>query len=157
MQIHNKNQNKNSIMQTKVYKTRVSILLILIVISVGILCQLPLIMNHAPKMAIISNSATMFFVLGFGIASIINIKYVIVNDTLRIYSFFWIHKDIKIDSIRKMEPSRSIISSPAGSLKRLAIRLPSTITNMMWCIYPLVIRRISSMRLIKEESVKNKV
>ena len=72
-------------------------------------------------MAIISNSATMFFVLGFGIASIINIKYVIVNDTLRIYSFFWIHKDIKIDSIRKMEPSRSIISSPAGSLKRLAI------------------------------------
>ena len=118
MQIHNKNQNKNSIMQTKVYKTRVSILLILIVISVGILCQLPLIMNHAPKMAIISNSATMFFVLGFGIASIINIKYVIVNDTLRIYSFFWIHKDIKIDSIRKMEPSRSIISSPAGSLKR---------------------------------------
>ena len=121
MQIHNKNQNKNSIVQTKVYKTRVSILLILIVISVGILCQLPLIMNHAPKMAIISNSATMFFVLGFGIASIINIKYVIVNDTLRIYSFFWIHKDIKIDSIRKMEPSRSIISSPAGSLKRLAI------------------------------------
>ena len=78
MQIHNKNQNKNSIMQTKVYKTRVSILLILIVISVGILCQLPLIMNHAPKMAIISNSATMFFVLGFGIASIVNIKYVIL-------------------------------------------------------------------------------
>ena len=108
-------------MQPKTYKTRVSILLMFFIIFVGVLCQLPLIMNHAPQTAIISSSAIMILVLGFVIASIINIKYVIDNDTLRIYTFFWIHKDIKIDSIRKMEPSRCILGSPAGSLKRLAI------------------------------------
>lgn len=104
-------------MQPKTYKTRVSILLMILIILVGVLCQLPLIMNHAPQTAIISSSAIIILVLGVVIA----IKYVIDKDTLRIYTFFWIHNDIKIDSIRKMEPSRCILSSPAGSLKRLAI------------------------------------
>ena len=31
------------------------------------------------------------------------------------------HTDIKIESIKKMKPSRCLLSSPAGSLKRLAI------------------------------------
>ena len=105
-------------MEPKIYKTRVSILLMIIIILAGVLCISPMILHHASKTAIILNSAFVILVLGITTASIVNI---IVNDTLRIYSFFWIHKDIKIDSIRKMEPSRSIISSPAGSLKRLAI------------------------------------
>ena len=140
-------------MEPKTYKTRVSILLMIIIVVAGVLCISPMILHHASKTAIILNSAFVILVLGITTAGIINIKYVIYNDTLRIYTFFWIHKDIKIDSIRKMEPSRCILSSPAGSLKGS----PFTITNLMWYIYPPVIRRISSMRLIKEESVKNKV
>ena len=108
-------------MEPRTYKTRVSILLMIIIILAGVLCISPMILHHASKTAIILNSAFVILVLGITTAGIINIKYVIYNDTLRIYTFFWIHKDIKIDSIRKMEPSRCILSSPAGSLKRLAI------------------------------------
>lgn len=59
--------------------------------------------------------------LSLCIIPIISIKYVIEGTTLKIYSLWFFHQDIDIMSIRKIEPSRSILSSPAGSLKRLAI------------------------------------
>jgi len=72
------------------------------------------------KESILFVAPIMLFVLLL-LASAVKIKYVIDGDTLKIYSFFWIHNDIDIKSIRKMEPSRCVLSSPAASLKRLAI------------------------------------
>ena len=105
-------------MQTKTYKTRVSVLLMIIIM---IIVVTPLILNHPqePEQKIVVYSSVL--IVAVLVVSIINIKYVIDNDTLKIYTFFWFHKDIKIDSIWKMEPSRCILSSPAASLKRLAI------------------------------------
>ena len=102
-------------MQTKTYKTRISVLLVLIILLIGIM---PLFLP--PKEDIIFVIAFPILILVL-LASIVNIKYVIDGDTLKIYTFFWMHNDIDIKSIKKMEPSRCILSSPAASLKRLAI------------------------------------
>ena len=102
-------------MQTKTYKTRISVLLVLIILLIAIM---PLFLP--PKEDIIFVIAFPILILVL-LASIVNIKYVIDGDTLKIYTFFWMHNDIDIKSIRKMEPSRCILSSPAASLKRLAI------------------------------------
>lgn len=102
-------------MQTKTYKTRISVLLVLIILLIGIM---PLFLP--PKEDIIFVIAFPILILVL-LASIVNIKYVIDGDTLKIYTFFWMHNDIDIKNIKKMEPSRCILSSPAASLKRLAI------------------------------------
>ena len=102
-------------MQTKTYKTRISLLLVIFISLVAII---PLLL--VPKDGIIFVAPITAIVLVL-LASIIRIKYVIDNDTLKIYKFFWMHDDIDIKCIKKMEPSRCIISSPAASLKRLAI------------------------------------
>ena len=102
-------------MQVKTYKTRVSALLMSICVIATIA---PLL--FVSKESILFVAPIMLFVLLL-LASVVKIKYVIDGDTLKIYSFFWIHNDIDIKSIRKMEPSRCVLSSPAASLKRLAI------------------------------------
>ena len=105
-------------MQTKTYKTRVSILLVFFLVFCAAISIISLM--NAPQPARIKIAAVILLLVVI-IAGLVNIKYVIDNDTLRIYSFFWFHTDIKINSIRKMEPSRCPLSSPAASLKRLAI------------------------------------
>lgn len=102
-------------MQVKTYKTRVSASLMSICVIATIA---PLL--FVSKESILFVAPIMLFVLLL-LASVVKIKYVIDGDTLKIYSFFWIHNDIDIKSIRKMEPSRCVLSSPAASLKRLAI------------------------------------
>lgn len=102
-------------MQVKTYKTRVSVLLMSICVIATIA---PLL--FVSKESILFVAPIMLFVLLL-LASVVKIKYVIDGDTLKIYSFFWMHNDIDIKSIRKIEPSRCILSSPAASLKRLAI------------------------------------
>lgn len=106
-------------MQTKTYKTRISILIMCILVIIPAICLVPL--SQAPTPAQITVVSFVLLTIAIIIASIFSIKYVIDNDTLRIYTFFWMHTDIKIESIKKMEPSRCLLSSPAGSLKRLAI------------------------------------
>ena len=44
-------------MEQRTYKTRVSILLMIIIILAGVLCISPMILHHASKTAIILNSA----------------------------------------------------------------------------------------------------
>ncbi len=106
-------------MQTKTYKTRISILIMCILVIIPAICLVPL--SQAPTPAQITVVSFVLLTIAIIIASIFSIKYVIDNDTLRIYTFFWMHTDIKIESIKKMEPSRCLLSSPTGSLKRLAI------------------------------------
>ena len=106
-------------MQAKTYKTRVSVSLMSICIIATVV---PLF--FALKETKIFVVPIVLFVLVLFV-SVIKIKYVIDGYTLKIYSFFWMHNDIDIKSIRKIEPNRSfactLVSSPAASLKRLAI------------------------------------
>lgn len=56
----------------------------------------------------------------FMIALPFGIRYVIDGEMLKIYTFCF-HSDVRIDNITRLERSRTWISSPAASLKRLAI------------------------------------
>lgn len=102
-------------MQVKTYKTRVSVLLMSIFVIATIA---PLLFALKEGKVFVVPIVLLVLVLFIGI---IKIKYVIDGDTLKIYSFFWMHNDIDIKSIRKVEPERSFLSSPAASLNRLAI------------------------------------
>lgn len=106
-------------MQVKTYKTRVSVLLMSIFVIATVA---PLLFALKEGKVFVVPIVLLVLVLLIGI---IKIKYVIDGDTLKIYSFFWMHNDIDIKSIRKIEPNRSfactLVSSPAASLKRLAI------------------------------------
>ena len=106
-------------MQVKTYKTRVSVSLMSFIIAATVV---PLLLVPKEGMIFVAPIVLLVLVLIIGI---IKIKYVIDGDTLKIYSFFWMHNDIDIKSIRKIEPNRSfactLVSSPAASFKRLAI------------------------------------
>ena len=100
----------------KTYRTRISLSLVGFIIIVSFA---PII--FMPSEAILAYASTMLIVLAGIIFCMLGIKYVIDGETLKIYYFWGMYQDIKIKSIRKMEPSRCILSSPAASLKRLAI------------------------------------
>lgn len=100
----------------KVYRTRISLVLVAFIVlaSYGPLLFMPEggIVPYVVAVTII----VVLILLGF-----FGIKYVIEDDVLKVYSFWGIHKDIKISSITKIERSRCILSSPAASLDRLAV------------------------------------
>lgn len=100
----------------KTYRTRISLSL---VGFIGVVLFAPVI--FMPGEAMLAYASTMLLMLAAIIFCIFGIKYVIDGETLKIYYFWGMYQDIEIKSIRKMEPSRCILSSPAASLKRLAI------------------------------------
>lgn len=100
----------------KTYRTRISLSL-----TGAIAAVLFVPVMFMPSEAILAYASTMLIVLAGIIFCMLGIKYVIDDETLKIYYFWGMYQDIKIKSIRKMEPSRCILSSPAASLKRLAI------------------------------------
>jgi hypothetical protein len=68
----------------------------------------------------------LFLIFHFGLAIliyffVIRIKYVLDDTHLKIYMGPMLYRSIEIDSIKKMELSRNPLSSPAASLKRIAI------------------------------------
>lgn len=100
----------------KTYRTRISLSL-----TGAIAAVLFVPVMFMPSEAILAYASTMLIVLAGIIFCMLGIKYVIDGETLKIYYFWGMYQDIKIKSIRKMESSRCILSSPAASLKRLAI------------------------------------
>ncbi len=54
------------------------------------------------------------------LAAIFSIRYVIQGTQLKVYVLFW-HSTIDITTITRIEPSHSLLSSPAASLNRIAI------------------------------------
>ena len=100
----------------KTYRTRISLSL-----TGAIVAVLFVPVMFMPSEAILAYASTMLIVLAGIIFCMLGIKYVIDGETLKIYYFWGMYQDIKIKSIKKMEPSRCILSSPAASLKRLAI------------------------------------
>lgn len=103
-------------MQKKTYKSRVSILSVMLMV---VTCMIPII--FVPKEDYLVFLAVMSPIVCAVILSLFSIKYVIDGNTLSIYSMWIFHNDIDIRTIKKIEPSRSMLSAPAASLNRLKI------------------------------------
>jgi len=103
-------------MQKKTYKSRVSILLVMLIV---VICMIPII--FVPKEDYLVFLAVMSPIVCAVILPLFSIKYVIDGNTLRICSMWIFHNDIDIRTIKMIEPSRSILSAPAASLNRLKI------------------------------------
>lgn len=99
----------------KTYRTRISLLLVLFIIIVSIVPVVFIDSPIAPYIVSVAIVDIVVFICFFGI------KYVIDGDVLKVYSFWGIHEDIPISSIKKIEKSRNPLSSPAASLDRLAV------------------------------------
>lgn len=111
-----KYEQRGILSRMKVYKSRISLLLVTLLV---LLCYCPLLFIQQEGFLPYVIAATIIVV---GIAlCFCGIKYVIDGDVLKVYSFWGIHEDIKISSITKIEHSRCLLSSPAASRKRLAI------------------------------------
>ena len=103
-------------MQKKTYKSRVSILSVMLMV---VICMIPII--FVPKEDYLVFLAVMSPIVCAVILSLFSIKYVIDGNTLSIYSMWIFYNNIDIRTIKKIEPSRSILSAPAASLNRLKI------------------------------------
>lgn len=100
----------------KTYKSRISISLL---VFIAVVCFSPVIcvpVDNALKYIIVA-----LVVFGVIVMFMTSIKYVIDGQILKIYFTYGIHTDIDIKSIKSIEKSHNILSSPAASLSRLAI------------------------------------
>lgn len=86
-----------------------------IVLIIGVTTTLMVLQKAWPGVAVLL--VTMLFIVHL----ITNTYYQIEHSALRIKSGFIINKLIAINSIRKIQKSNSIFSSPAASLDRLEI------------------------------------
>lgn len=100
----------------KVYRTRISLILVAFIVLVSYSPLLFLPEDGIGPSIVAVTIVVVLILLGF-----FGIKYVIEGDVLKVYSFWGIHEDIKISSITKIERSRCPLSSPAASLDRLAV------------------------------------
>lgn len=91
-------------------------MIITIIVTIGIVWIPFIIEPKYEPMPII----TLVLINLFVVVLPFSIKYVVEGTKLKIYTFCF-HSDIDIKTITKMQHSRSIISSPAASLNRLAI------------------------------------
>lgn len=101
---------------TTTYKSRISVGLVLFI---ALVCFCPLLIVPLEKFATLATIVVFIFCLV--IASFLSIKYVIDGQTLKVCYFYFIHLDIDIKTITRMEPNHNPLSSPAASLSRLAI------------------------------------
>ena len=95
-------------------------------ISIGLLLFLFSLFGYL-AFKILSNSVNQFNVLILLIPFIFifycltSIRYTILNDNLNIKTGFLVNKTIRIATIKKIEETTNIISSPAASLDRLEV------------------------------------
>lgn len=100
----------------RTYKSRISVALVLIV---ALVCFTPpIVFRNEPNIAGDIICVGLFVLI---VVALKGIKYVIDDETLKVYYFYGIHQDINIKTITKIEPSYNLVSSPAGSIKRLAV------------------------------------
>lgn len=101
----------------KTYRTRVSITLLLI-LAIALFTPLIIYFIQEPHWYYILFIVLIALLILSGLYSC---KYVIVGDMLKVYYIYGIHKDIPIKSVKKIEPSKSLLGAPAASFKRIAI------------------------------------
>ena len=100
----------------KTYRTRISIALLLILAAILFLVAV-LSYTEQKYTGIVVSVVSFILIIGLFCC----IKYVIDGKTLRVYYFPGVHTDIDITTITKMERSWNPLSSPAASIKRLAV------------------------------------
>lgn len=100
------------------YRSRISVG---VVLFMAVICFISFYVPIFEQKNYIVGILTPISIFSIFLLAFCSIRYVIDGQTLKIYYLWWIHQDIDIMSIRKMEPSHNLISSPAASLKRLAI------------------------------------
>jgi len=118
--VNDKNAIKNEVVKNisrkKVFRSRISILLIVFVLAIFILVSMPIIKSKAyPGMYVLGGT---FFILMFLFTGI---RYIISGSKMLLKIWFIPGWSVDIVDIRSVERSYNMISSPAGSLKRLCV------------------------------------
>src|SRR5690554_5284901 len=101
----------------KVYRSKISVGIVLFLIIVFGSSYIPVFKDG------LSWEGMLLFLLPvvFIIHLFMTIYYTIKDDTLIVKASFLIYEEIKIESIRKIKETRTLVASPATSLDRLAI------------------------------------
>lgn len=101
----------------KIYKSKVDIWLIFLIIGISIISILPVLLFAFSWIAISITLGLYVFIL----YCFYSIEYIITDDILNIKCGFLIDEKIKISNIVKIVPDKSILSAPAASLDRIGI------------------------------------
>ena len=101
----------------KIYKSKVDIWLIFLIIGIFIISILPVLLFAFSWIAISITLGLYVFIL----YCFCSIEYIITDDILNIKCGFLINEKIKISNIVKIVPDKSILSAPAASLDRIGI------------------------------------
>ncbi len=101
----------------KIYKSKVDIWLIFLIIGISIISILPVLLFAFSWIAISITLGLYVFIL----YCFCSIEYIITDDILNIKCGFLIDEKIKISNIVKIVPDKSILSAPAASLDRIGI------------------------------------
>ena len=100
----------------KVFRSRISILLIVFVLAIFIPVSIPIIQNKVYQGMYVLGGT--FFLLMFLLSGI---RYIISGSKMLLKIWFIPGWSVDIIDIRSVERSYNMISSPAGSLKRLCV------------------------------------
>jgi hypothetical protein len=112
-------------MKKKVFRSRISILLMLFILAV-ILLPLRSMTPHID----VTRLTVLFSCLLFGMALLTTIRYEIEDSTLRIKLFGFVSGGkIDLRSVCLLKRSYNPLSSPAAALKRLAVYRNGTVTG----------------------------
>ena len=101
----------------KTYRSKVDIWLIAVMLALTILPLTPLLYAGIPVEIFLIIVA----VLCFCVAMMLSYKYVIDGKYLIVKSGFFFSQKFLIENLRKITPTRTILSAPAASLDRLEL------------------------------------
>ena len=118
-------------MEKKVFRSRISVILVGVVLAVFISVTVPMFYFGVNVVAIIILALSLLFVISI----FTGIRYVIINDRLYLKTCGISSSNIKITNILSVRRSYNPLSSPAASLKRLCLQLNK---NSKWPHYCLV-------------------
>jgi len=104
--------------EKKVFRSRISVLLVGFILAVFIPCTIPMI-----KYMIISGLLIMGGISLLMVLMLSGMRYIISGDTLYLKTWFIPNGSVRISNITSIKRSYNPLSSPAASLKRLRIDL----------------------------------
>lgn len=114
--------------QRKIFRSRLSVLLMVFLLVVFIVAAIPMIQDKTYQ-GLWGLGITFLFVISL----FTGIRYVISGEELSVQIWFFTYSRANIHEITVLERSYNPISSPAGSLKRLQINF---LKGGIWLISP---------------------
>ena len=99
------------------YKSKISIGLLLFLFSLFAYLAFKILSNSVNQFNVLILLIPFIFIF----YCLTSIRYTILNDNLNIKTGFLVNKTIRIATIKKIEETTNIISSPAASLDRLEV------------------------------------